>query len=462
MKKLLLAIFLIGISVGYAQSFVCGNGDEPVNNSTNATPPNFSYDSDTKYVLNVKFHIVYENEENPVFPDEIIVNSQQVNQFGEAEIMEILKDMNVTFNPHNIFFKYKGFDVSYNSDVTNGLQNGSSISSLGVTDNNAYNIYFVNYTHIGSAYATQGNTRAVFSFSTMSDIIRVQVLGHELGHCFNLLHVFNNYNSSQCEHVTRDVNSPLYNANVAGDFVHDTPAQSFQSWFNGCEYIYNPNSTDCTGEPYVDVVPANYLGYDSDSTCGYHFTPGQAVRMRTHLQNPPMPHILQTFNTIESLYEPFEIIPYAGTIIRSVTDNNDGTAEVCRNTLLRHRFQKSFDYVFTNVNPSDPTFATINDLPEIINTTYTFGVQINQVDPTITNDFFVDCNRQPFCQIEDFVQGRVISTKVLGSMNLTLEELNEIQVKDPELYDKLMSEYYHIITKETESGAIKQTVIYKE
>ncbi|MEZ4837957.1 hypothetical protein [Flavobacterium sp.] len=41
MKKLLLAIFLIGISVGYAQSFVCGNGDEPVNNSTNATPSQF-------------------------------------------------------------------------------------------------------------------------------------------------------------------------------------------------------------------------------------------------------------------------------------------------------------------------------------------------------------------------------------------------------------------------------------
>jgi hypothetical protein len=38
MKKLLLAIFLISISVANAQSFVCGNGDEPVNNSTNATP----------------------------------------------------------------------------------------------------------------------------------------------------------------------------------------------------------------------------------------------------------------------------------------------------------------------------------------------------------------------------------------------------------------------------------------
>jgi hypothetical protein len=77
--------------------------------------------------LNVKFHIIYENNENPVIPNGVTVNGQQVFQFGENEIMEILKDMNVTFNPHNIFFKYKGFDISYNSDVTNGQQNGTSI-----------------------------------------------------------------------------------------------------------------------------------------------------------------------------------------------------------------------------------------------------------------------------------------------------------------------------------------------
>lgn len=174
-----------------------------------------------------------------------------------------------------------------------------------------------------------------------------------------------------------------------------------------------------------------------------------------------MAHVLQTYNTIESLYEPFETIPFGGNIIRSVIDNNDGTAEVCRNMLIKHRFQKSFDYVFTNVNQSDLSAATINDLPEIINTTYTFGVQINQVNPETLHEVFVDCNREPFCQTEDFIKGSIISTKVLGSMNLTLEELNEIQVKDPDLFENLMKEYYHIIRKETESGAINQTTIYK-
>ncbi len=391
----------------------------------------------------------------------IIFNGQQITQFGENEIMEILKDMNVTFNPHNIFFKYKGFDVTENADVSNGLQNGATISSLGLHDYNTYNIYFVNQSSIGNAYALRGNTVAVFSFASVSDYYRLQVLGHELGHCFDLLHVYNLYNIDQCEQVTRDESSPLYNANQAGDSVHDTPAQPFSPSFTNCVYNYNPNSTDCIGEPYVDILPANYLGYDATSTCGFHFTPGQVVRMRTYLQNPYMQHVLQTFNTIESLYEPFETIPYGGTIIRSISDNGDGTAEVCRNTMIKHRFQKSFDYVFPDVNADDINTATINDLPEIVNTTYTFNVQINQVNPTITNEVFVDCNRQPFCQIEDFVNGLVISTKDLGSMNITIQELNEIQVKDPELFQNLMNEYYHIIRKETESGAIKQTTIYK-
>ena len=59
--------------------------------------------------MNVKFHIVYDN--NGFIPYDLGFNGETTSQFGEAEIMEILKDMNVTFNPHNILFKYKGFDV---------------------------------------------------------------------------------------------------------------------------------------------------------------------------------------------------------------------------------------------------------------------------------------------------------------------------------------------------------------
>lgn len=405
---------------------------------------------------------MYENEQNPVIPNAVTVNGQQVYQFGENEIMEILKDMNVSFNPHNIFFKYKGFDISYNSNVSNGLQNGSTISSLGVTDNYAYNIYFVNYTHIGHAYAIGGNTRAVFSFFTMSDLNRVQVLGHELGHCFNLLHVFNNYNSSECEHVTREVTSPLYNANIAGDLIHDTPAQDGNPWFTNCVYNFNPNSTDCTGEPYVDVIPANFLGYDAHSTCGFHFTPGQVIRMRSHLQNPFMPHVLQTFNTVESLYDPFQInyIPSDEIVSIEASELGEGFAQVCRINTMQHRFQKSFDYL---VEPDEKSLNsinyTINELPEVSGIGH-YKLTIFQVDPEIIKPLTL-YSRCVVCNDEPYIGGNIISTEVMGSYSFTQQTLNEIQVKDPNLLQNLESEKYHIIKKQTESGAVKQTVIYK-
>lgn len=46
-------------------------------------------------------------------------------------------------------------------------------------------------------------------------------------------------------------------------------------------------------------------------------------------------------------------------------------------------------------------------------------------------------------------------------MNLTIRELNEIQVNNPTLYQELLERYYHIIKKTTTTGAVSQEVIYK-
>lgn len=46
-------------------------------------------------------------------------------------------------------------------------------------------------------------------------------------------------------------------------------------------------------------------------------------------------------------------------------------------------------------------------------------------------------------------------------MNITVEELDAIEVKDPDLYNNLMNQYYYILKKETESGAKLQEVFYK-
>jgi hypothetical protein len=46
-------------------------------------------------------------------------------------------------------------------------------------------------------------------------------------------------------------------------------------------------------------------------------------------------------------------------------------------------------------------------------------------------------------------------------MNVTVEELDEYEVKNPELYNNLMSQYYYILKKETISGAQVQQIFYK-
>ena len=66
------------------------------------------------------------------------------------------------------------------------------------------------------------------------------------------------------------------------------------------------------------------------------------------------------------------------------------------------------------------------------------------------------------CQFENYKSGVLFSTHVLGSMNITVEYLDTVRVKDPDLYNSLMEQYYYILKKETESGAIKEEVFYKQ
>lgn len=62
---------------------------------------------------------------------------------------------------------------------------------------------------------------------------------------------------------------------------------------------------------------------------------------------------------------------------------------------------------------------------------------------------------------QSFVGGNIITTEHMGSYIFTEQTLNELQVKDPDLFNNLESQKYHIIRKETESGAVKQDVIFK-
>jgi len=44
---------------------------------------------------------------------------------------------------------------------------------------------------------------------------------------------------------------------------------------------------------------------------------------------------------------------------------------------------------------------------------------------------------------------------------MTIQELNQLEVNNPNLYNEMLNNYYHILKKQTESGAETQKVFYK-
>lgn len=436
MKKITLFLLLL-IQGAWAQNFNCGTVPEIIEQAPFSRMASSA--DDVKRVYNIFFYVIKNTNGTMI-----------VDQFGESEIMEALYFLNKNFNTFNIFFKYRGFEV-INDDVLTNTYLMPPFHKPG-----CISVFFKNSLQGATGSAVQGNTKLQLTFDPLH---RELTLCHEMGHCFNLLHTFNF--TTPCEHVTRNPQDANYNADSAGDFVTDTPAVgAVAPSFQNCVYQFNPIYQDCEGTPYQDILPGNYLS-STLSNCGYHFTQGQILKMRAYVANPTLgwPSVVTSIN---SLYEPFEVTDVPGNVVVNISDNHDGTAEVCRNIWRRHRFQRSFDYVFEETFGTDPAGATTFDLPVVQENTLAFHVKINQVDPAVARTVDVICTKGVLCATEPFVGGRVISKEFLTSVNLTVKELTEIEAKDPELFDKLLEHYYHHITKYTASGAQMQTLIYKQ
>jgi hypothetical protein len=204
------------------------------------------------------------------------------------------------------------------------------------------------------------------------------------------------------------------------------------------------------------------------------FTPGQGQRMREKLLGnivAPDPTSQSNFYNklnlfhdgtpnISVLYQPFQSSRLA-TGIASTTDNGNGTATVCRNYVSsNYRFQPGFDYEFPEEDSPNFTAFNTTQTPLIVSPRFNCPVKILQLSNDIGEAPTV-C-RGVYCVEESFLFGKKYSTQILGSMNMTEEDLDAIQVKDPDLYAKLMSQYYHILKKTTTSGAEVQQIIFKQ
>lgn len=508
MKKIILLILVFNYFFSYSQNLNCpdfpnSDQDQPSSSiysrSTNTTS---NVNSITKYVFNLKFHVVKNSD-----------GSGSTSNYSENEFLNAVMILNTHYNQYNIFFKYIGFDVIKSTShmkirsFAGGAPNQNTshpffndlvqYSKTGMTspvyDYNAMNLYIVDSIDISTAtlfaqtsgVANRPGVNSVYAYNTLL----TATLPHEIGHNFNLLHthqtrtITNSDGSTTviCEYVNG------LNSQTEGDLVTDTPASFIPSSIyvdSNCEYVNPTNSTDCIGTLYTNCPVKNFMSTNTGSPCraigndllpgNAEFTNGQAVRMRetiaNYIDNENNNYgFYNAKNTIESLYEPFATTGMSSTTnstnntayLRTASVKSDGSGVDFLHSPIgvSLRFQKGFNYVFTTTNNVPTTInKTVTEQFNYPNGQYILNVKI----PVVSDELVIGVGGyQSFTVFEPFISGTVKSTSNLGIPSYTQEQLDVIKVANPNLFDELQHQKYHIITKETESGYKDQKIIYK-
>lgn len=493
MKKILIGLVFFMISNAYSQRFHCETKGFIMHSANfNRPSPTGQTDVDltTPYVVNAYFTLVKGagNHINGVNPDELATNEQIENKF-----LDCIKILNIRFNPFNIYFKYIGFQA-----VTNPLFDEPDNATWEALSQykypNAMNFYFINSFNAGlegtdgtASGSVLGGTESAYqnvvlgSSPAIHNVLDYSLV-HHVAHNFALYHAYEtgshydpelfpeiNY-IAQCERVTRDPDDPIYNAHLAGDEVADTPAQPIiydNAFPLTCE-PFAPSGTNCYGENYLNNVVKNYMNINNqlyDTTCPWAFTLGQVQRMRDYLNTNVTNYGYLEPNSVradvDALYEPFFVQVQPGDIVSTEDQPDNGGMIVCRSQKYKLRFQPGFEQVFSNI-PNSPVTQSANQQFNYLNDfDHAIGVTIPSLGSTTKSVGVISSITGLSCSFEAYTSGTVYSMAVLGSMNMTVKELNEIEVKDPELYDKLMAQYYYILKKMTVSGAQIQQTFYK-
>lgn len=265
---LFLLIFFFSLFSSYGQE--CGTPTNVPNQDFKLVyrdippPPNMG-----PYCINVKFHIVRENNGS--------------GGFNPAYIPDIVYNLNQAYNPHSIFINDLGYDFIDNSTYYNLIQ--SEFNGLISINNNpnAINFYLVNnYGNIaGQAQSILSKNLVVANLYALTSTSE-----HEFGHCLNLYHT--HHGTWLCERdSTTCVEVDGVNNSTCGDYVADTPADPclFPFTNNGCsgarDYVVD-GGCNYTGNPTYNPDTNNIMSY-SRKYCRVHFTYLQGQRMRDAL-----------------------------------------------------------------------------------------------------------------------------------------------------------------------------------
>lgn len=144
-----------------------------------------------------------------------------------------------------------------------------------------------------------------------------------------------------------------------------------------------------------------------------------------------------------------------------------GTAKVCHKIIVEDKFQPGFTYNFPDSVFPDTFNATVNEIP-VVHYGFDYNLTITQLAPGQTNLVTntgiarLSCTKGILCNDEPYNSGTIISADNIMSTNPTIEQLDAIKAKDPELFEKLLSNYYYKLKRETESGGKTEEIFYKQ
>lgn len=188
----------------------------------------------------------------------IVRNSQGVGGINTNSLQRIIDELNLYYNPHNIYFNNIGFEYINDSRFVNMKYISEANTLLKMRNrDDAINYYIVDSFGIYNGMALQIPSH---SLVVIKDRVFTSTSSHEVGHCLGLYHTFETH---FCKEKIDGSN-----CSTCGDKVCDTPADEDDYNNNG----YNPDLTNIMSYyPFRD-----------------HFTQGQFNRMKHYIFNTPL------------------------------------------------------------------------------------------------------------------------------------------------------------------------------
>lgn len=219
---------------------------------------------------------------------QIVLDPTGTSTVDTNAIKSVFLQLNTLFKPISVSFTICEFRYISNFQYYNLPEPRENELPVTYMAPKRINVFFVSsvvasfIAECGNAYLGGITSQAVIVIT--DPCIDVSTIGHEMGHCFNLLHTFETINGKELVNES--------NCTTAGDGLCDTPADPYVSspTTNMSDYV-NSNclfigqQTDANGQYYNPDI-GNIMSYYRSCNC-VQFTHDQYERMaRYYLSNP--------------------------------------------------------------------------------------------------------------------------------------------------------------------------------